>query len=355
MSIAVPADSQEPRPHWPRPNLQGKLEDLREKVEGYKASLRALIPDLERRVASQEREVASVRKLVEGGLADKRELTSREAQLARMKEDLAARQKELAAADDIVAGALASEGRLVGRPGWNKNEQVLIGNLNAPAGRESVGTPGKPSLTSILNAGSHIRGKGEFERTDTYFTRMVSPIPDGRQMFILGPESESFWANYDADAEAFAVGLRIFDCPHFCSGWIVAVSSTKEAVSHYVGSNAFNVRRRIERRVRRIDGVRILPSYAGEQGFKVGRVACFAYPAPPSGAKALKPALRIAVVGRFVRDGSIDPFQSGVDASGATIDDPREIVITLRSVAFEVEELVLMDVRSGSALARTYL
>ncbi len=90
-------------------DLATKLDDLKEKIDAYKESLRALIPDIERRVADKTTELEKIKGLVDQGIAARKELTQREEDLAKLKAELVSREQELAGADVILEEAVASE------------------------------------------------------------------------------------------------------------------------------------------------------------------------------------------------------------------------------------------------------
>jgi hypothetical protein len=194
--------------------------------------------------------------------------------------------------------------------------------------------------------------KGEFESTAQYQARLTS-WKGGTKKYVFvvdkpqeGPFKE-YTFEYDADAEEMHLTIG--------NEYIVSdtfqLRSIRTVLGTYVGANAYGVKKSITRMVENTYYLRLSSSSPfelfskGEYGSS--KPAKFTWTMDRATARANKESLRIGL------EGTIPSPEATQETSltEPTIDFPRHILVYSRTLPFSLEELRVLNLRTGVTVA----
>lgn len=194
--------------------------------------------------------------------------------------------------------------------------------------------------------------KSEFETTAEFESRLAAWEATGamrKYVFVVDREVDTYSLDYDADAREMHVTIGK---EHLIAD-TVQVTSTRAVLGTYVGTNAFGVKKTIERTVEDSYCVRLAPSSPFSL-YRDGELARqprkFEFPIDPIEAieaRAIKPYLRIALVGRISSPEATEEEY----LRQPKLNDPVESLIRTRTLPFSLDELRILDIRTCRTVA----
>lgn len=192
--------------------------------------------------------------------------------------------------------------------------------------------------------------KGEFESTAQYEARLASWKAKGatkKYVFAVEQGEDNYTFNYDADAEEMALTVG----NEYLVSNTIPLRVIRTVLGTYVGTNVFGVKKIITRMVEDTYSAELSRSSPfqlfskGEYGILAP--AMFSWKMNSAAASANKAYLRIAVVGTI-------PSPEATEEQGLrepTIDHPRQSLLHSRTIPFSLEELRVLDSRTGATVA----
>lgn len=210
------------------------------------------------------------------------------------------------------------------------------------------------ALFRAVQASGSAGAKSEFESTAQYEARLASWKGGTKKyVFVLDKEEQSpldayYTFEYDADAEEMHLTVG----SNYLAGDTIQLRSIRTVIGTYVGTNAFGVKKTITRIVEYSYYVNLSSSSPfklfskDEYGISF-EPAKFAWTMDPVAARASKAALRIAVVGAVPSPEATEETR----LTEPTTSRPREVLVYSRTLPFSLEELRVLNSRTGATVA----
>jgi hypothetical protein len=245
-------------------------------------------------------------------------------------------------------------------PSHSEIEEIVFIVLRERADR-SIQSPGGRRRRP-RQAAPDTKGKGEYETTEEYESRSRAICAHyGQLTFLLSEKAASF--KYDADEGKMSanvnVWLKLLDDAPESYGPPETVPLTIERVrsGSYVGTNAFGAKTVIQSRTEFERGVIIRPSSRIVQALKKDDTVYeygvasygFTFPLDIARARAINSFLRALAIGKLAEARvykSHEHFQ-------ATFDSPSEVTRDGVFLPLLIDEIRIVDIRSGRVLARS--
>jgi hypothetical protein len=196
--------------------------------------------------------------------------------------------------------------------------------------------------------------KSEFESTAQYQARLASWLVKGgtkRYIFAFDRGAEGafegyYTFDYNADAELMRLTVE-----NMLAEEPIPLRSTRMVLGTYLGTNALGVKRTVTRMVKNIYYVSLSSSSPlklftkDDYGLYLDP-ARFTWPMDPAAARANKASLSLALVGTIPLPEATE--EKGLDEP--TIDDPQQVLVYSRTLPFSLEELRVINSRTGATV-----
>jgi len=237
--------------------------------------------------------------------------------------------------------------------------QQRTGSAGSAAQKSTQSSTPRPSpaigneiaqVIASLNTAGAARGKGEYETTKEYESRSNEVSARfGQLAFLLPADASEF--GYDADKREMRLDLlsgEVFlgedegdrSVGSFCLKRRLVRTGT------YVGSNVFGVSRRIQSSVYAEHGIAISPDSPISIDRSTGG-GTFTFPLEVPVARSLKPFLRVVLAGPIAKA----RVYKTKEHQSPNIDDPYEMTSNGLYILLLLEEVRVIDVRSGKQVA----
>jgi TonB family protein len=222
-----------------------------------------------------------------------------------------------------------------------------------------VATPTRPAfsddITAVFRAvkASGLAGpKSEFESTAQYETRLASWKGGTKKyVFVVEKNEESVMNGYKFEYDADSQEMRLTVGSEYLVSDTIQMRSDRTALGTYVGSNAYGVKRTITRMVEYTYFVSLYYSSPFElfskDQYDILKPAQFNWRMDPTAARATKESLRIAFVGTIPSPEATEE----TSLTEPTISRPRQILVYSRTLPFSLEELRVLNSRTGATVA----
>jgi TonB family protein len=222
-----------------------------------------------------------------------------------------------------------------------------------------VATPTRPAfsddITAVFRAvkASGLAGpKSEFESTAQYEARLASWKGGTKKyVFVVEKNEESVMNGYKFEYDADSQEMRLTVGSEYVVSDTIQMRSDRTALGTYVGSNAYGVKRTITRMVEYTYFVSIYSSSPFElfskDQFDILKPAQFNWRMDPTAARATKDSLRIAFLGTIPSPEATEE----TSLTEPTISRPRQILVYSRTLPFSLEELRVLNSRTGATVA----
>jgi hypothetical protein len=221
--------------------------------------------------------------------------------------------------------------------------------------RAAIGNNIVQVIDSLITAGG-VKAKGEFETTSDFHSRMKALSSHYGQLFFLISEKTTASFDYDADAGEMTVALSAyvaFDGSENLDTRVLHLSGLVQNAS-YINKNAYGVEASRGKKNYFQYGVKIgldspvLAAMSRDDNTAVA-VYAFKFPCDAATARSVKPYLRAAVVGSMV-DGHVYQSSEPLDLFSAVSKEQLNVLY----VPFHVQEIRVVDVRSGKVIAERH-
>lgn len=236
--------------------------------------------------------------------------------------------------------------------------------------KAGAGIPNTDNIESVVRRliASESGEKKEFETTAQFEARQKAAlITDRRYAFDIetygytfsnGPSENRCGCEYDADTETMKARIdshaELFADPSYSTSSAVPVRLSKRRTERHVGTNSFGAKAVFDSDFYDEFGIVLsrqslawLRSLSAEKDPNPFASLSFSFPLERNRAKAMKPNLRVVLVGT-IPDARVLKREF---YSGATINEPVELTINKFYVTFLLNEVRIVDSRTGQIVA----